>query len=475
MTLANIGLLRAIPSLDKLLRSKQGQAFVTQLGHLNATNYLRSELEDLRRKILDSNTSLPDISEEVIFQRLQKNLHDQSLTRLRPVFNLTGTILHTNLGRALLPTAAIEAVRQVAQSASNVEYDLQQGERGDRDTHVNKLICKLTGAEDATVVNNNAAAVMLMLNTLAPGLEVATSRGELVEIGGSFRMPDIMRSSGCVLREVGTTNRTHLHDYEQAIGSQTALVMKVHTSNFEVTGFTVKPSESDIAKLCKTHHIPFVIDLGSGCLLNMRKLGLPHEPTVGESLMSGADLVTFSGDKLLGGPQAGIIAGRADLIARIKKNPMKRALRVDKMRIAALSCVLELYTDEDRLCEQLPTLQYLLRSPQQLHELALRLQSLVQSVLPTAMEVSVGQTQSQVGSGALPTHTIESVALSIGLNGAEKSMSLSAIETSFRQLPIPVIGRIHADRLWFDLRCLDDEENFVKQLFHLPSLLTPAT
>jgi len=475
MSIDNYALLRAIPSLDKLLRSKQGQAYVEQLGQANATSCLRIELEELRQKILDSTTQFPDLSEAVIFQRVEKKIHDESFTRLRPVFNLTGTILHTNLGRALLPTAAIEAVRQVAQSASNVEYNLESGVRGDRDTHINKLICKLTGAEDATVVNNNAAAVMLVLNTLAPGLEVATSRGELVEIGGSFRMPDIMRSSGCVLREVGTTNRTHLHDYEEAIGRQTALVMKVHTSNFEVTGFTAKPSESDIAKLCKAHHIPFVIDLGSGSLLNMHKFGLPHEPTVGESLMSGADLVTFSGDKLLGGPQAGIIAGRADLIARIKKNPMKRALRVDKMRIAALSCVLELYSDEDRLCEQLPTLKYLLRSPQQLDELALRLQPQVQSVLPVVMEVLIGKTQSQVGSGALPTHTIESVALSIGLIESEKSRSLSAIETSFRQLPIPVIGRIHADRLWLDLRCLDDEESFAKQLLHLPSLLTPET
>ena len=469
----NNALLRSIPSLDKLLCSKQGLAYVVQLGHANATSCLRFELEALRRKILDSDTPFPDLSEAVIFQRVEKKLRDQSLTRLRPVFNLTGTILHTNLGRALLPTAAIEAIQQVAQSASNVEYDLKKGVRGDRDTHINKLICKLTGAEDATVVNNNAAAVMLMLNSLASGLEVATSRGELVEIGGSFRMPDIMRSSGCVLREVGTTNRTHLYDYEQAIGNQTALVMKVHTSNFEVTGFTTKPSESDIAQLCKAHQIPFVIDLGSGSLLNMRKFGLPHETTVGESLMSGADLVTFSGDKLLGGPQAGIIAGRADLIARIKKNPMKRALRVDKMRIAALSCVLELYTDEDRLCEQLPTLKHLLRNPKQLHELALRLQPLLQAVLPVAINISVVQTQSQVGSGALPTHTIESVALSIGLNGAEKSLTLSAIETSLRQLPIPVIGRIHANRLLLDLRCLDDEDSFAKQLHCLPSLLTP--
>ena len=473
MSKDNNALLRAIPSLDKLLRSKQGHEYVVQLGQANAASCLRFELEDLRRKILDSNTPFPDISEAVIFQRVEKKIYDESFTRLRPVFNLTGTILHTNLGRALLPATAIEAVRQVAQSASNVEYNLESGVRGDRDTHINKLICKLTGAEDATVVNNNAAAVMLMLNTLAPGLEVATSRGELVEIGGSFRMPDIMRSSGCVLREVGTTNRTHLHDYEEAIGSQTALVMKVHTSNFEVTGFTAKPSETDIAKLCKAHHIPFVIDLGSGSLLNMRKFGLPHEPTVGESLMNGADLVTFSGDKLLGGPQAGIIAGRADLIARIKKNPMKRALRVDKMRIAALSCVLELYTDEDRLCEQLPTLKHLLRCPKQLHELALRLQPLLKSVLPFAMNVSVEQTQSQVGSGALPTHTIESVALSIGLSSAEKFLTLSAIETILRKLPIPIIGRIHADRLWLDLRCLDDEDSFSKQLHQLPSLLTP--
>ena len=383
-----------------------------------------------------------------------------ALPTLRPVFNLTGTVLHTNLGRAALPTEAIEAMVVAARGAVNLEYDLERGERGERDGHLEPLLCELTGAEAATVVNNNAAAILLVLNTLAAGKEVPTSRGELVEIGGSFRMPDIMARSGCRLREVGTTNRTHLHDFAQAIGPDSGLLLKVHASNYVIEGFSASVPEAELASLCRSQGLPFVVDLGSGALIDLSRFGLPHEPTVAEALKNGADLVTFSTDKLLGGPQAGIVAGRADLVDRVRRNPMKRALRVDKMTIAALAAVLRLYTDPDRLVTRLPTLRLLTRPQDELRSLAARLCPLVQAVLGAAHVVQAIDCDSQIGSGSLPTRTVPSAGLAIQPGSA-------ALAAALRRLPVPVIGRLHDGRLVLDLRCLEDEQGFVAQLQQL--------
>lgn len=365
----------ALPSVDRLLRKGETQPLIAHFGLVAVTTAVREVLGDLRTALKRPGQS-PDISDTGIGTQVSARLGNQAQPSLRPVFNLTGTVLHTNLGRAPLPPEAIEAITLAARGASNLEYDLNTGQRGDRDDHVESQLCRLTGAEAATLVNNNAAAIMLVLNSLALRKEVPTSRGELIEIGGSFRLPDIMTRSGCRLREVGTTNRTHLRDFEEAIGVRTGLVMKVCTSNYVIDGFTASAAEPALARLCRDQDVPLVVDLGSGSLVDLRQFGLPHEPTIRETLENGADIVTFSGDKLLGGPQAGIIIGRKDLIERIKRNPMKRALRVDKLTVAALSAVLRLYADPAHLVERHPALRKLTRPLEPIGRSAKRMRSL---------------------------------------------------------------------------------------------------
>jgi L-seryl-tRNA(Ser) seleniumtransferase len=398
-----------------------------------------------------------------VVERVRHRIETQAIGSLRPVFNLTGTILHTNLGRAPLPREAVDAMTQAALHPTNLEFDLTEGRRGERDDHVEELLCTLTGAEAATVVNNNASAVFLVLNTLALRKEVPVSRGELIEIGGSFRMPDIMARAGCKLREVGTTNRVHLPDYADAIGQKTALVMKVHTSNYAIVGFTSAVNEAELAGLCREKGVPFVVDLGSGTLVDLREYGLPHEPTPMESLKSGADLVTFSGDKLLGGPQAGIIVGRADLIARIRRNPLKRALRIDKITIAALSSVLALYRDPDRLPERLPVLRLMRRPVAEIRATAERLRPRIAETLTGLASVEIVECESEIGSGALPTHRISSAGLSIRPSSGSGA-DLIRIAAALRRLPVPLLGRIQEKALILDLRCLEDETTLVAQL-----------
>ena len=451
---------KKIPSVNILLNNRSVQTLVGMHGLVLVTRCVQSVLINVRKSVLAGEPTNMAALVQSVLEETDRVL----LPSIRPVYNLTGTVLHTNLGRAPLPESAIRAMANVARGASNVEFDLKTGKRGDRHKHAEILICQLTGADAALVVNNNAAAVLLMLNCLARRKEVPVSRGELIEIGGSFRMPDIMARAGCKLVEVGTTNRTNEADFESVISSRTALIMKVHTSNFEIKGFTKSVSERALSKIAHNHDLPFVIDLGSGTLVDLESYNLPHETTVSDALKSGADLVTFSGDKLLGGPQSGIIAGRLDLIEKIKRSPMTRAMRPDKVTLAALQAVLCLYTDTKRLVKELPTLRLLTRDPVEIEKLAYCLAKVLQEYLELC-EVTVEQTYSQVGSGALPVDKLQSAALKISRPDLRRpGKTLEKLALAFRKLQIPVIGRISGDALWFDLRCLEDEKGFVENL-----------
>jgi L-seryl-tRNA(Ser) seleniumtransferase len=454
--------LRKLPSVDEVLRTTAATAAIERFGRSTVVNAVRGLISESRTRGV-----VPGGTEEVIGGAVIL-LEAQDKLKLRPVFNLTGTVLHTNLGRALLAEPAIEAAVAAMRSAVTLEFDLEDGRRGERDDHLRDLLCELTGAEDATVVNNNAAAVLLVLNTLAHRREAIVSRGELIEIGGSFRMPEIMSRAGAKLVEVGTTNRTHKKDYVAAIGPKTGIVFKVHTSNYRIEGFTKEVSARDLAALAAERNIPFVHDLGSGTLVDLAKLGLAHEPTVAEAISDGAGLVTFSGDKLLGGPQAGFIVGAKDLIAAVNRNPMKRALRLDKMRIAALEATLKLYRDPDRLAQHLPTFRLLSLPKAEIEARAQRMLRGVQASVGSSFAVEVTACASQIGSGALPLVTLPSAGLAIRPSVARGAGSLlKRLAAGLRNLDVPVIGRIEDQALVLDLRCLDDESAFANNLASL--------
>jgi L-seryl-tRNA(Ser) seleniumtransferase len=453
-----------IPSLDALLNEAAFAAVLGQHARSEVTAALRKELDRLRGLALGGQLAREALRSGAIAGIVAQALAERARPRLRTVFNLTGTVLHTNLGRALLPEAAVRSVVRSLGAPVSLEFDLNTGGRGDRDDIVEAHLRELTGAESATVVNNNAAAVLLMLNTLASRREVVVSRGELVEIGGAFRIPDVMRAAGAKLVEVGTTNRTHASDYADAIGPRTALLMKVHTSNYAISGFTASVGVAELSALGRGRGVPLAVDLGSGSLVNLGQWGLPGEPTVRDTLGAGADVVAFSADKLLGGPQAGILVGRADPIHRMKKNPLKRALRVGKLTLAALEPVLALYRAPEFLAERLPTLRLLTRPAAVIEEQAERVLPVVQAALGDAYEVTASIMASQIGSGALPIDQLASHGLRVRRRKGQGG-NLDELAAALRALPRPIIGRIEEKALCLDLRCLEpqDEAEFLAQ------------
>ena len=465
--------LSQLPSVDRLLSAPALASLLDTHGRAVVTGMVRNVLAATRATLKDGG-ALPDESTllAALINEVGAGVTAKMRPKLRPVFNLTGTVLHTNLGRAPLPEEAVQALVTAARSPCALEYDIESGGRGDRDNVVDELLCELTGAEAATVVNNNAAAVFLLLNTLAQKKQVIVSRGELIEIGGAFRVPDIMSRAGTKLIEVGTTNRTHLKDFAEHINPRTAMLMKVHASNYAIHGFTHAVPEAELAALAHQHDIPFVIDLGSGTLADLAAYGLPHEPTPTDAIAAGADLVTFSGDKLLGGPQAGLMVGRRDLIAKIKKNPLKRALRVGKLTLAALEAVLALYRDPDRLHLRVTAVRQLTRPEAEIAAQAARLLPALQSALSALpVTVAIVSLLSQIGSGSLPVNRLPSAGFAIRPQG-KKSGVLNRIEAALRALPKPVIGRIEDGALLLDLRCLaeHEESEFAAQLSALSGL-----
>jgi len=458
--------LSQLPSVDRLLSTAALGPLVDLHGRAVVTGMVRDVLAGARAAAKNG-AAPPD--EAGLLEEVGAGVTAKMRPKLRPVFNLTGTVLHTNLGRAPLPEEAVQALIAAARNPCALEYDVESGGRGDRDDIVNELLCELTGAEAATVVNNNAAAVFLLLNTLAQKKQAIVSRGELIEIGGAFRVPDIMSRAGAKLVEVGTTNRTHLKDFAEAINSRTAMLMKVHASNYAIHGFTHAVPETELAALAHQHQLPFVIDLGSGTLADLAAYGLPHEPTPAEAIAAGADLVTFSGDKLLGGPQAGLMVGRRDLIAKIKKNPLKRALRVGKLTLAALEAVLALYRDPDRLHLRVTAVRQLTRPEAEIRDAAERLLPALQTALAgLAVTAEIVALKSQIGSGSLPVDRLPSTGFAIRPQG-KKGGVLNRIEAALRALPKPVIGRIEDGALLLDLRCLQpqDEAGFAALLVAL--------
>lgn len=451
-------LLRNLPSVDAVLKTDEAVALVSQFGHGAAAEAIRTTIQEERTALKSGMSST--CSPEAIASSAAAKLNTESRLSLRPVFNLTGTILHTNLGRAVLAEEAISAAMESMRNAVALEFDLASGKRGERDDHVRSLLCRLTGAEDATVVNNNAAAVLLSLNTLAGGQEAIISRGELIEIGGAFRMPDIMKRAGTSLVEIGTTNRTHLDDYKAAITPDTGVILKVHTSNYRIVGFTSEVSARELSTVSAAANVPLMHDLGSGTLVDLTQYGLEHEPTVREAVAD-ADLVTFSGDKLLGGPQAGFIVGKRNLIAAINRNPMKRALRVDKIRLAAIEATLKLYRNPERLMERLPTLKLLARTQAEIHAQAERVLPKLAQSIGVSFSLEVCECQSQAGSGALPLVTLPSAGIRIWDGCKGSGEAIEKLAAALRALDRPIIGRIEDNSLVLDFRCLTDEAGFL--------------
>lgn len=442
-------LLRSIPKVDELLKNPMLAAACEKLAPQTVTDSVRRVLEELRAGVLSGEISAIPAVEELC-RRVDATAYQECLPSLRGVINGTGVVLHTNLGRACLSRRAAKAVEEVAGNYSTLEFNLSSGSRGLRYSHVETLLKKLTGAEGAMVVNNNAAAVLLVLSAMAAGGEVITSRGELVEIGGSFRIPEIMESCGCSLREVGTTNKTHLEDYAAAIGENTRALMKVHPSNFRILGFTETVELAELVSLAHARNLPVIQDLGSGSLCQLEQFGIHGEPTVQESVKAGVDVITFSGDKLLGGPQAGIIIGAKNLIERFERHPLTRAMRVDKMTLAALEATLRSYAEGTEL-EEIPTLAMLGAKPEDLRS---RAETLCGLLTDAGVDAEVQPEQDQVGGGSVPTQLLPTFVTAV----RPKRGGVDALEAAMRLRERPIIGRIAHDRYLLDARTLREEE-----------------
>ncbi len=447
---------RSLPAVDSLLREQKCRRLINQYGQELVVSSLRHVLQTMRDRIKEEPASLSaaDLSKEKILDQAEQVLNSQFQPSLRRVINATGVIIHTGLGRAVFSPEAIAALNQVLAGPCSLAIDLETGRRGDRDTHLNDLLTRLTGAEAATVVNNNAAATLLILNTLAKGREVIVSRGQLVEIGGSFRLPEVMAMSGAVLREIETTNKTHLYDYERAINESTAAILRVHHSNYKIMGFTAEPSLAELVALGKKHNLPVIDDLGSGALVDLAVFGLEPEPMVQKSVRAGASLVCFSGDKLLGGPQAGIIVGNKELIHRLKKNPLKRALRVDKMVVAAMEATLRLFLLPEKLKQKHPVYRMFSFPEKEIKQRVRRFQRRLQTQLPSDWELESMSGGTEVGSGSVPAQTLPTWLLAI----RSKRFSPEVVARKLRLAPTPVITRIHEEAVLLDFRTILPEE-----------------
>lgn len=444
-------LLRELPSVDRLLKHPQSGALLSHFNRDYVTQKYREILDELRKSIREGKVIKAEaLREESILARVELQMRSEGESALMRVINATGTVLHTNLGRALLPQAAIEAIGRVGTHPVNLEYDLSQGRRGKREQAIEQVLLDLTGAEAATAVNNNAAAVLLGLNTIADGKEVIVSRGELIEIGGSFRIPEIMAKSGAVLKEVGSTNRTHPEDYEKAINKRTALLLKVHTSNYKIVGFSSEVELALLVAIGKKHKIPVMEDLGSGALIDLARYGLPKEPLVAERIALGADLVTFSGDKILGGPQAGLIVGKKAWVSRMNKNPLKRALRCGKLTLAALEATLRLYQQSADIADVIPTLKAFTRPLREIEAMGERLLLDLQKALGEGFRLSLEDSTSQIGSGALPTEEIPTKVIVI----ENSNIGAERIARKFREASPPILGRIRDNRFLLDMRTI---------------------
>jgi L-seryl-tRNA(Ser) seleniumtransferase len=450
-------LLRSIPSVGKIIERDDVKALLREYSRGFVLKAIQRKLENVRRNILNAQEPLSDkepITVDFSGDEIKEIIKSFSNNHLKKVINATGVILHTNLGRSILPVEAIDNLRDIAHSYSNLEYDLEEGRRGHRYSHVEELLCEISGAESAFVVNNNAGAVLLTLNALADGKEAIVSRGELIEIGGSFRIPDIMKRSGALMVEVGTTNKTHLSDYEKAISEKTGILLKVHTSNYRIVGFTSEVDLSELIELGEKHNLPILNDLGSGSLIDFSLYGIAHEPTAQDVVKTGIDVVTFSGDKLLGGPQAGIILGKRNILDKLIKNPLNRALRIDKLTLVALESTLRLYLDQETVIQKIPTLRMITLPLETIEKRAFDFKRKLQENIPDHIMVQIIDDTSQVGGGALPSQELPTKVIAI----ASKAISVQDLEKRLRENKPPIITRINKDQLRIDLRTVDESE-----------------